>query len=115
MRSRIVELRSAKESSSPFPDKAAEYIFVLDGKERLSAIHDKLGDVLYLWRGEKARPAVSIESQEGHLARIDPDTGELVGFTIFGWDGELRERGKGGRTRRLTARFHRPPRRSVKA
>lgn len=79
---------------SPFPDKETKYTFLLDDKEQLSAIHDERGDVLYLWRGERARAAVCVESQEGHLVRIDPDTGELVGFTIFGWDGHLRGHGE---------------------
>lgn len=76
---------------SSFRDRAGEYAFLLDGKEPLAAIHDEQGDVLYVWRGERARPAICVESRESHLARIDPGTGELVGFTIFGWDGQLRE------------------------
>lgn len=76
---------------SSFPDRAGEYAFLLAGKEPLAAIHNEQGDVLYVWRGERARSAICVESGESHLARIDPGTGELVGFMIFGWGGQLRE------------------------
>ena len=71
-----------------------EYIFILDDDEELGASHDEEADVLYLWRGDAPREAMSIESREGHLVRVDPDTGEIVGFTIFGWDGQLRDKGE---------------------
>jgi hypothetical protein len=67
--------------------------FLLDGNERLGARYDDFADVLYLWRGVESRPGISIPANEGHLVRIDPESGELVGFTIFGWEGELKGHG----------------------
>jgi hypothetical protein len=68
-------------------------MFLLDGREELGADYDKFADVLYLWRGDAPRAAVSLTSVEGHLVRIDAETGELAGFTIFGWEGELNRQG----------------------
>lgn len=73
-------------SASPSADS---YIFLLDGKEQLGADFDEFADVLYLCRGDEPVPAISLTSNEGHLVRINDETGEIVGFTIFGWDGEL--------------------------
>ena len=70
------------------------YIFTLDGTEQLDASYDEGADVLYLWRGAEPREAMSIESREGHLVRVDAETGELVGFTIFEWNGQLRDAGE---------------------
>jgi uncharacterized protein YuzE len=50
--------------------------------EELHSSYDEQADILYLWRGEP-REAVSLTSEEGHLIRFNPDTGEIVGFTIF--------------------------------
>lgn len=59
-----------------------EMNFTLDG-EPLGCSYDEQADILYLWRGKKAKPAVSLTSVEGHLIRIDDATGEIVGFTVF--------------------------------
>ncbi len=73
--------------------QGTDFIFLLDGEERLGADYDEFADVLYLWRGEEPTQAISLTSMEGHLVRLDPETGDLVGFTIFGWEGELKRRG----------------------
>jgi uncharacterized protein YuzE len=62
------------------PDRLA---YLLDGKEQLSASYDEQADILYLWRGDAPREAVTLNSEEGYLVRLDPDTYKVVGFTIF--------------------------------
>lgn len=57
--------------------------FLLDGQERLGASYDEQTDVLYLWRGEKSSEAVTLNSEEGFLVRLDPETYQIVGFSIF--------------------------------
>jgi hypothetical protein len=56
-----------------------------EGREILNASYDADADVLYLWRGDEPRDAVSFTTDEGPVIRIDADTGELVGFTILDW------------------------------
>jgi hypothetical protein len=73
--------------------QGTDFIFLLDGEERLGADHDSFADVLYLWRDGGPTEAISLTSVEGHLVRVDPGTGEIVGFTIFGWEGELKCQG----------------------
>jgi uncharacterized protein YuzE len=50
--------------------------------KKISINYDKDADVLYISFG-KARPAVSIELEEGTLVRIDPFTQQIVGITII--------------------------------
>lgn len=57
--------------------------YLLDGKETLNASYDEQADILYLWRGEESREAVTLNSDEGYLVRLDPETCKIVGFTIF--------------------------------
>jgi uncharacterized protein YuzE len=47
--------------------------------------YDDEADVLYLWRGKQPRPAIGLTTDEGHVVRLDEETGEIVGFTIFNW------------------------------
>jgi uncharacterized protein YuzE len=44
--------------------------------------YDAEADIAYLSVGEP-KEAISWESPEGHLVRLDPDTGELVGVTLL--------------------------------
>ena len=44
--------------------------------------YDAPNDVLYLSIG-RPREAVTWESPEGHLVRLDPETGALLGLTIL--------------------------------
>ena len=44
--------------------------------------YDARNDVLYLSIG-RPREAITWESPEGHLVRLDPDTGDLLGLTIL--------------------------------
>ena len=57
--------------------------YLLDVKEVLGSSYDEVADVLYLWRSEKPAEGVSLTSEEGHLVRFDPESFELVGFTIY--------------------------------
>jgi hypothetical protein len=57
--------------------------YLLDGTEKLGASYDEQADVLYLWRGEASTEAVTLNSEEGYLVRLDPESYAIVGFTIF--------------------------------
>jgi uncharacterized protein YuzE len=59
--------------------------YVLDGEEPLTASYDDDADVLYLSRGDAPREAVGLTTEDGHVVRFDPETGEVVGFTILDW------------------------------
>ena len=67
--------------------------YLLNGKEELGADYDEQADILYLWRGEGPRDAVSLTSNEGHLVRLDPDSAEIVGFTIFDFSARWQDEG----------------------
>ena len=57
--------------------------YLLDGEEKLGASYDEQADILYLWRGDEPKEAVSLNSEEGFLVRLDPESYEILGFTIF--------------------------------
>lgn len=57
--------------------------YLLDGTEPLGASYDEQADVLYLWRGAEPQEAVTLNSDEGFLVRLDPESYAIVGFTIF--------------------------------
>lgn len=65
----------------------ADWRFRLDGEELLGADYDDEADVLYLWRGDAPREAVGLTTPDGNVVRLDEETGEVVGFTIFNWLG----------------------------
>jgi hypothetical protein len=44
--------------------------------------YDPEGDVLYGSLGEP-RAAISVETEKGIVYRLDPDTDEVVGFTVI--------------------------------
>ena len=66
--------------SASHPDSLS---YLLNGEEPLGCSYDEQADILYLWRGDTSVPAMSLTSDEGHLARVDPHSGEVVGITIF--------------------------------
>jgi uncharacterized protein YuzE len=52
-------------------------------EEKLTELfYDQAGDVLYLSVG-KPRPAISQELGDDVLLRVDPETHEIVGLTVF--------------------------------
>lgn len=63
---------------------------VLEQRVELMCEYDEADDVLYAWVGEKPVPAITYETDAGHLVRLDPHTNEFVGVTIF----EYRKRWK---------------------
>jgi hypothetical protein len=63
----------------------ADWRFRLDGDEPLGFEYDDEADFLYLWRGAAPREAIGLTTPEGHVVRLDEESGELVGFTIFNW------------------------------
>jgi len=54
----------------------------LDGRP-LSSEYDQEADILYLWVGREPQEAISVTSNEGHLVRLDPETYDVVGLTVF--------------------------------
>jgi uncharacterized protein YuzE len=59
--------------------------FVLDGHEPLTARYDDEADVLYLWRGDEAAEGIGLTTDEGIVILVDPEDGEVVGFTLLDW------------------------------
>jgi uncharacterized protein YuzE len=55
--------------------------------------YDAEADIAYL-SIDRPRPAVSWESPEGHLVRLDPATDEIVGLTILHLMARLKSRGR---------------------
>jgi uncharacterized protein YuzE len=58
-------------------------VLVLETRVELQCEYDAEADTLYAWTGDKPRAAITYETDEGHLIRLDPDTKEFVGVTIF--------------------------------
>lgn len=52
----------------------------------LNCEYDADEDILYAWVGHAPREAITYETDQGHLVRLDPDTKEFVGVTIFEWE-----------------------------
>ena len=52
---------------------------------------DEEADVLYVALGD-SDSALCIEQDEGSLVRIDPESGEVVGFTVIGFSVKAAER-----------------------
>lgn len=59
---------------------------VLESSLDLTFEYDAEDDTLYAWVGEKPRPAITYETDDGHLVRLDPDSKEFVGVTIFDFE-----------------------------
>jgi hypothetical protein len=76
---------------SDFPAEGTFYLEGPDGREILGASYDDEADVLYLWRGPEPVEAISFTTDEGPVVRLQPDTGELVGFTILDWAARWRQ------------------------
>ncbi len=55
--------------------------------------YDREADVLYLSIGEP-RPALGVESPEGHVWLMDIETDEICGLTIVGGDALIKKYGK---------------------
>ena len=51
-------------------------------RENINFHYDKKVDVLYASVG-KPKPAKSIETDKGYILRVDPHTGDPIGFTII--------------------------------
>lgn len=56
---------------------------VLENSLELNLEYDEEDDVLYAWVGEKPTAAITYETDEGHLVRLDPESKEFVGVTIY--------------------------------
>lgn len=59
--------------------------FLLDGRELLTARYDDEADVLYLWRGDDAAEGIGLTTDEGVVILLNPEDGEIVGFTLIDW------------------------------
>jgi hypothetical protein len=65
---------------------------VLSGKD-LEFDYDDEEDILYVSIGPRAHgPAITCETEEGHLVRLDPDTHALIGAEIIGYRRNLGDR-----------------------
>ena len=66
---------------------------VLRSQTELNYEYDQDDDTLYAWVGESPSEAITYETDEGHLVRLNPETREFVGVTIFDyhakWDAEI--------------------------
>lgn len=56
---------------------------VLESQITLTCEYDAEDDTLYAWVGDGPQPAITFETDEGHLIRLDPETKEFIGVTIF--------------------------------
>jgi hypothetical protein len=56
---------------------------VLESQIALNYEYDEDDDTLYAWAGERPSEAITYETADGHLVRLDPETKEFVGVTIF--------------------------------
>jgi hypothetical protein len=75
----------------------------------------RLAEDLLVVRFGEPRPAITIELGDGALARVDPETDELIALEFLNWEERVQARaeasqvGKGGRRpRRPRARRERP-------
>ncbi|HFE64727.1 MAG TPA: DUF2283 domain-containing protein [Caldithrix sp.] len=59
-----------------------EALKMLEKKKNLQWDYDAEADVLYISIG-KPRKAEGVDIGEGTIVRVDPDTNEIVGFTII--------------------------------
>jgi hypothetical protein len=64
---------------------------VLEHRIELNCRYDEDDDILYAWVGEKPVPAVTYETDEGHLVRLDPETKEFVGVTILDYEAKWQD------------------------
>lgn len=55
---------------------------LLESSLELTFEYDADEDTLFAWVGDQPRPAITYETEDGHLVRLDPDTKEFVGVTI---------------------------------
>lgn len=56
---------------------------VLKSQITLNYEYDEDDDTLYAWVGQSPSEAITYETDEGYLIRLDPETREFVGVTIF--------------------------------
>jgi len=68
--------------------KEMDVTLVLEQRLELSCEYDADEDVMYAWVGERPRAAITYETSEGHLVRLDPETKEFVGVTIFEYEAQ---------------------------
>lgn len=63
----------------------------MDKAQTLNCHYDKKEDILYVTLGD-SNSALCIEQGDGFLVRIDPESGEVVGFTVFDFSQRAAER-----------------------
>ena len=61
-------------------------------KDGFNISYDEEADVLYISLGS-AQPAIALETGDGDLMRVDPETDELVGITVLDFKEKHLERG----------------------
>ena len=55
----------------------------MKNKNNIKYYFDKEADILYFTKGDPEEKHISREIDEGIIARIDPKTSKIVGFTIL--------------------------------
>lgn len=70
----------------------------------LNIFYDEEADVLYFTKGKPNENAVSNEIGDDIIVRINPDTTEVIGFTILNLSKRFKE-GKNAQTLPLDANF----------
>jgi uncharacterized protein YuzE len=63
----------------------------MDKAKTLNYYYDREEDILYVTLGD-SDSALCIEQGEGFLVRIDPESGEVVGFTVIDFSLRAAER-----------------------
>jgi hypothetical protein len=67
----------------PCSERSEELPLLLESAIELHCEYDSEDDTLYAWVGDGPRPAITYETDDGHLVRLDPMTKEFVGVTIL--------------------------------
>lgn len=65
----------------------------MDQTKTMTYQYDWQEDILYATLGE-SREAVCLEEEEGVLIRVDPETDEVVGFTIIDFVERFKRKGE---------------------
>lgn len=73
-------------------DKVDSMTFAIDGEGTFRTVdYDEDADILSLWVDEP-RPAVTYETEHGHLVQLDPDTREFIGVLILDFKSRWEDR-----------------------
>lgn len=72
-----------KGESQALRGKEQRVTLYLEHRIEVNCEYDEDEDILYAWVGDEPRAAITYETDEGHLVRLDPETKDLVGVTVL--------------------------------